>query len=354
MLTAIELTDYRAHSHTTVPLERFTLLVGENATGKTSVLEAVHLIGRWLDPSSRDEPFAGRSAPEFLRRHGVTGPTELAVAGAAREPWRFAIRFPAGAALYDTEYSWSCGAEARQGKLGELHSPSHNKTVLPASVSLTPAPRLLSLDPRAIARPAASDELTPVLEDDGSGLATVLKNLGNAVRAYTCVRLAAAAGAEVPRVLVLAFDTDGRGPEERCEVGVASARQGRSFDFGVVVAEAHPEFDAWGLAGFEPAAAHEARTHHEVCAELGMDPTEKPHALTSTVAGDPRDAKLLCVRLLHLDGQAHPEDARVRRCVLDTSLERLMARGAGAGIAAFVDAVIREVLPLLGDARPAG
>jgi predicted ATPase len=177
MLSAIELTNFRAHAHTTVPLTRFTLLVGENATGKTSVLEAVHLIGRWLDPSNREETFAGRWAPEFLRRQGVNGPAEMAVTGAAHDPWRFAIRFPLGSKLYDTEYTWSRGGAEKQGKLGELNSPPHLAAIHEASTSLTPAPRLLSLDPRAISQPAASDDLVPVLEPDGSGLATVLKNL---------------------------------------------------------------------------------------------------------------------------------------------------------------------------------
>jgi hypothetical protein len=176
--------------------------------------------------------------------------------------------------------------------------------------------------------------------------------IGNAARAYTCVRLAAIASTEVPRVLVLAFDTDGYGMDQRCEVGVASAQEGRTFDFGVVVAEAHPEFDVWVIAGFEPGPTHESRAHREVCAQLAMDPTAKPHELTSNVAGDPRDAKVLCARLLHLDGQAHPEHPRVRQCILDTALERLIARGAQAGLADFVDAVTRTVLPLLGDVRP--
>lgn len=171
---------------------------------------------------------------------------------------------------------------------------------------------------------------------------------GNAALAYDCVRLAAVVGGEAPRVLLLAYDTDGRGEAERCAAGVAAAEAGRALDFGVVVAEAHPEFDAWVIAGFEPGATHEKVRLGAVVGELKFDPREAPHRLTSTVDGATTDAKALCARLLGLDAQAAPDDERVTRCVCDTALEVLVACGEEAGVAAYVDEVRRVVLPLLG------
>ena len=42
--TRVELTNFKGHVHTDVPLSQFTLLVGANGTGKTSVLEAIRLV----------------------------------------------------------------------------------------------------------------------------------------------------------------------------------------------------------------------------------------------------------------------------------------------------------------------
>lgn len=49
MIRSVTLTNFKAHADTTVPLGKLTLLVGDNASGKTSVLEALWLLSelRW-------------------------------------------------------------------------------------------------------------------------------------------------------------------------------------------------------------------------------------------------------------------------------------------------------------------
>lgn len=176
--------------------------------------------------------------------------------------------------------------------------------------------------------------------------------VGSAALAYLCVRLAASIRCDVPHVVMIAFDTDGKPETERCAVGVEAATEGRALDYGVLVAEAHPEFDAWVIAGFKPGATHERAALAEAIRELTFDPTIEPHRLTSNVSGDARDAKVLCRRLLALDDQASPDDARVLVCVLDTRWDELMRRGAHVGLAAFARDVLRVVVPLLGDRQP--
>lgn len=178
--------------------------------------------------------------------------------------------------------------------------------------------------------------------------------VGNAALAYKCVRRAsmeAAPGDGSSRVLLLAFDTDGKDERERCATGVDAARSDAEPGLDILVAEAHQEFDAWVIAGFDPSATHEKSAHAAVTARIGFDPLEAPHRLTSNVTGDARDAKTLCTELLGLDGQAHPDHEQVRACIADTNLETLEARGQGAGIAQYLAAVARVVLPLLGDHR---
>lgn len=175
---------------------------------------------------------------------------------------------------------------------------------------------------------------------------------GNAALAYVCVRLAsmeAAPGDGSARVLLLAFDTDGKSELERCTTGVDAARSDAEPGIDILVAEAHREFDAWVVAGFVPGPRHEKVSHEEEKSRIGFDPLEAPHELTSNVTGDARDAKALCTRLLRLDGPAHLDHERVRACVIDTDLGTLQARGQGAGIAQYLGDVARVVLPLLGD-----
>lgn len=178
---------------------------------------------------------------------------------------------------------------------------------------------------------------------------------GNAALAYKCVRLAAALPLDGPHALLLAFDADQKPVDQHCRTGVVAATRDATLDFVVVVAEPQPEFDAWVIAGFVPASQ---RDHDEVAAIRehlraaghSIHPVAEPHRLTSTVAGDPRDAKSLCQRLLGLDAQAGPDEPAVLACVdalpLTPPPERL------ADVRAFVDDVERGVLPLLGDDPP--
>jgi len=48
MLTKLTIENFKAHAHTELTLEPFTVLVGANGVGKTSVLEALHIVGQSL------------------------------------------------------------------------------------------------------------------------------------------------------------------------------------------------------------------------------------------------------------------------------------------------------------------
>jgi hypothetical protein len=175
---------------------------------------------------------------------------------------------------------------------------------------------------------------------------------GNAALAYKCVRLAATATVDGPHALLIAFDTDHKPVEERCRAGVEAARHGTTFDLAIVVAEAHPEFDGWVIAGFVPTS----RRDHDAIASVrqslraagfSIDPLTEPHRLTSTVSDDARDAKALCMALLGLEHQAAPDHPLVDACVQTTPLDTLLARAGDAGLNAFVDDILGAVLPLL-------
>ncbi len=175
---------------------------------------------------------------------------------------------------------------------------------------------------------------------------------GNAALAYKCVRLTAAADVDGQHALLIAFDTDHKPVEERCHAGVEAAKHGTTIALAVIVAEAHPEFDGWVIAGFVSASNRDHAALAAVRASLreagySIDPLTEPHRLTSTVANDARDAKALCKALLGLDQQAAPGHPAVEACVRNTSLDTLLSRAGVAGLNRFVDDVTRGVLPLL-------
>lgn len=67
MITNFELHDFKGHRDTRLTLGRFTALVGDNASGKTSVLEALELLGT-LD--SDPDALYGEYRPSDLVRRG--------------------------------------------------------------------------------------------------------------------------------------------------------------------------------------------------------------------------------------------------------------------------------------------
>jgi len=69
MITNFELHDFKGHRDTRLTLGRFTALVGDNASGKTSVLEAIELLGT-LDPDPISNLRGVRNPSDLVRRGG--------------------------------------------------------------------------------------------------------------------------------------------------------------------------------------------------------------------------------------------------------------------------------------------
>ncbi|MDB4929912.1 MAG: hypothetical protein JWM10_2396 [Myxococcaceae bacterium] len=181
MLTEVELKNYRGHTDTRVPLARFTLLVGDNAVGKTSVLEAVSLVAR----SVTEGPnllFTGDTAPEFVRRHNAAVATTLLVRGASQSSpnasWSLAIQIPLETRILDViGYAYADGQDQIESRGRAFLNAPGGITALLSNVSLLPPPTILRLEPRRLAEPSTSDDLVPSLASNGAGLATVLKHL---------------------------------------------------------------------------------------------------------------------------------------------------------------------------------
>lgn len=107
--------------------------------------------------------------------------------------------------------------------------------------------------------------------------------------------------------------------------------------FPVVIGVAHPEREAWVLAGFEPKTPDEQSRCAELRAELGFNPWEHAERLTSAREIHKKDAKRILQYLTTGDHE------RELACLREADLEKLGARGEASGLRAFL-AEIRERL----------
>lgn len=172
MLTELSLHEYRTHTATTIPLTPLCVLVGPNAVGKSSALEALAVLGRLLDEPA-DRVFVGSRELRWLVRRGATGDLKIQVRGKTAEGamWHVVATAPRPGEVRPTKVDWT--SRARTG-LMKGHAP---KDPLPAGAEPLRSAVTLRLDSRRLAEPSSSTEEVPRLREDGYGLATVLSAL---------------------------------------------------------------------------------------------------------------------------------------------------------------------------------
>ncbi|KYF61106.1 hypothetical protein BE11_16505 [Sorangium cellulosum] len=135
----------------------------------------------------------------------------------------------------------------------------------------------------------------------------------------------------------IARDTDGKSRLD----GAREAVNSGEWSFRVVLAYPDPEIEAWYIAGFKPATRAERERAEEQTRRLKFSPMEQPERLTATMAGKDTDSKKVLAALTADD------PGRNADC-LETSIDELRRRGGRCGLAAFLEAVETEVVPLLG------
>jgi predicted ATPase len=95
MITELSLRNFKAHRATEVKLGRLTVLVGPNAAGKTSLLQAIALIGLRQNQKTKDEDlFRAEHEPSILLTRGQEGPLLVGLRGAtAGGEWEAKLLF---------------------------------------------------------------------------------------------------------------------------------------------------------------------------------------------------------------------------------------------------------------------
>ncbi|WP_437929576.1 ATP-binding protein [Sorangium sp. So ce291] len=168
MLTELSLHQYRAHTATRIPLQQLTVLVGPNAVGKSSVLEALYLLGRAIEAEESKEPvFTGARDLRWLVRRGATEPMRVQLKGRRQDApiWRIWLDSLSAGVAFDVD-----GPAALDEDGGAfLHESVVGRTLRSAVT--------LRLDSKRLAEPSISEEEVPGLREDGYGLATVLSTM---------------------------------------------------------------------------------------------------------------------------------------------------------------------------------
>ena len=179
MLEQVELHNFKSHRSTQLNLgsSRLHALVGQNGSGKTSVLQALHYLSRLAD-AKFNNVFRFQRSPEFI---ATIGQTNLSVIGSGfwwdhnhRKTWQASYSFQ-----QQSNNSWLPKAswkveQDREDDNGWSGSLSKAPYPIPQALRFVVHLKLVATN---LEKAAYSDEITPRVEFDGSGLAPTLDYL---------------------------------------------------------------------------------------------------------------------------------------------------------------------------------
>ncbi|MEG4505874.1 AAA family ATPase [Microcoleus sp. F6_B4] len=181
MLEKVKLHNFKSHQDTELNFDnsRLHALVGQNSSGKTSVLQALHYLSRLVN-SSFDNIFQHEIAPQFITTIGQNN-MSVTASGFWKNPDRNDWE-----ASYDwrrnVNHKWTFRASWKADK-----NPKYRQVISETSLMTTEEPIQQSLRNAVhlklvasnLAKAGYSDAITPRVEFDGSGLAPTLDYLRN-------------------------------------------------------------------------------------------------------------------------------------------------------------------------------
>lgn len=205
MLASIDLENYRGHQNTKIPLDRFTLLVGDNGAGKSNVLNAAHYVGQVFKKDPK-QIFSGERQLPLMAREGSDGPLKMSLTGKENDiDWSFSLISEDKEKPEEMKYSWSYGEQKYESlPLIDLLT-AKDLARPPPPVRHAQSAVVLRLNAHQIAAPSTSDEEKPRIEYDGSGRATALQYL-KLTDLETFQKLEAAIRKVVPALKAISFE----------------------------------------------------------------------------------------------------------------------------------------------------
>ncbi|MCY7385250.1 MAG: AAA family ATPase [Microcoleus sp. CAN_BIN18] len=179
MLQKVKLHNFKSHQDTELNFDnsRLHALVGQNSSGKTSVLQALHYLSR-LANSSFENIFQQERAPQFITTIGQNN-MSVTASGFWRNPdindWEASYDWRRNVPQKWVFRAFWNAAQNQENRKG-MSKVSLMDTPEPIQQSLRYAVHL-KLVATNLAKAAYSDAITPRVEFDGSGLAPTLDYL---------------------------------------------------------------------------------------------------------------------------------------------------------------------------------
>jgi hypothetical protein len=140
--------------------------------------------------------------------------------------------------------------------------------------------------------------------------------------------------------LILARDLDNKPDEHRRTMETVRQENQTALNFPIILATPNRVVEAWMLHGFVCENQHEEDQLMALRKEFGFDPCTHGHEL------HPDDAKVVISKLIS-DAGGNKNMERRERCWADTDLNMLRERGKDSHLAAFLDEIKNDLLPLL-------
>jgi predicted ATPase len=179
MLENVKLHNFKSHQDTELNFDssRLHALVGQNSSGKTSVLQALHYLSQ-LTNSSFAKIFQHEKEPQLITTIGQDN-MSVTASGFWKNPNRNDWEASYGWSV-DVNYGWKFRASWKADK-----NPEYRQVISETSLMTTEEPIQQSLRNAVhlklvasnLAKAAYSDAITPRVEFDGSGLAPTLDYL---------------------------------------------------------------------------------------------------------------------------------------------------------------------------------
>ncbi|MFY2556337.1 AAA family ATPase [Corallococcus terminator] len=192
MIHKLTLQNFKGIESAELGLERLTVIVGPNASGKTSVLQALDVLMGFSNPETeRGNLLLQHGGAIALRRRVPSRETTSvrAVGNWRNQPGSLQFRFAPTATAADsrlTHFLEVNGAwagtefeipEAQHQSWNKVLNPQIDLTKIPSIVRDWKARALLRLEARKLAEPSYTESVEPQVTSDGEGLASVLAQM---------------------------------------------------------------------------------------------------------------------------------------------------------------------------------
>lgn len=166
--------NFRAIRNVTVPLRQLTVIVGPNASGKTTILRGLQYLLERVRPGQSDAYFSGERHPLLLSTRGTDGKTSVGVKSDSGTV-SFEYQVPSGLSMESLHQAppaspnWNFSVKCMPGRKSDWVELNQ----APDFVRSLPEARLLKLEPARLASPSTPG-LTTEIQESGEGLASAL------------------------------------------------------------------------------------------------------------------------------------------------------------------------------------